>query len=323
MSSNSKTLADWYLQLARHLEAGIPLPKAWSLPAEPAPKNRRQATEKLKAGLPLDQVIRESGNWLPKIDRENLLFADQSGRLPEMCQRLAGRHKRLFETNRRIRSKLVYPLIVFHLAALVLPLVRIIDFETGLAGFDLSTLLLQASSLLLPLWVVIGLLQSMAKTGNPLLPAILRCFPLLRGYAKNQSIADFCDVLGNAYQAGIAPQQAWAQAAQASKSPSLMKTNRAIQLILEKGLDPADVIAEHPSLPKDFIAYYKTGSTTGKLDSMLLELSQNYEERAASKLATATAFYPGIALLCVAALVAYSLFEFFGGYLDLLDSFTQ
>lgn len=323
MSSNSKTLADWYLQLARHLEAGIPLPKAWSLPADPAKKNRLEATEKLEAGLPVDQVIRESGNWLPKIDRENLLFANQSGRLPEMCQRLAARHKRHFETSRRIRSKLLYPLIVFHLAALVLPLVQMIDFEAGLAGLDFSALLFRTGSLLLPLWIILLTLQSMARTGNPLLPVILRCFPFFRGYAKDQSIADFCDILGSACQAGVLPQQAWAQAAKASKSPSLIKTNRAIQPTLKKGLDPADVIADHRSLPKDFIAYYKTGSTTGKLDSMLLELSLHYEERAESKLATATAFYPGIALLTVALLVAYSFFSFFGDSLDLLDSFTQ
>lgn len=323
MSSNPKILSEWYLQLARHLEAGLPLTQAWSLPDAPAKDDRLEGTRKLQAGEPFACVVRGSGNWLPATDREQLVFAGQAGRLPEICLRLAERHKRIAETSRRIRRKLLYPLLVFHLAAIVLPLVRSIDFETGLAGFNPAVLLLQVLTLLLPLWMAIALLASWAKSRNPLLPAILRGIPFLRAYAKHQSMADFCDVLGSAFEVGIPPQQAWKQAAKASRSPFLLRTNQRIQPVLEKGQDPSGAIAAIPALSKDFVAYYQTGSTTGKLDSMILELAKEYEARAEEKLATASAFYPGIALLAVGGIVAFTIFEFFSSYLDLLDSFTQ
>ena len=323
MPTHTKALAEYYLQLARHLEAGIPLPKAWSLPPTPAPKDRRKATERLEAGESLETMIEKSGSWLPVNDRKRILYAAESGRLPEICQQLSERHQRQDKTNRRIQAKLRYPLFVFHLAAIVLPIVRNIDFESGLAGFDFNNLILQVLILLVPLWTLIAIIRILASTRSPLLPTILRVIPILRGYARYQSMANFCEVLGSAWEVGIPPQEAWLQATEASQSRSLQGSNQKIQTILEQGKDPADILSQIPALPKDFIAYYRTGASSGKIDSMMLQLSRDYEERAEEKLTVATAFYPGIALLAVGGMVAYATFQFFGGYLDLLDSFTQ
>lgn len=323
MPASPKALSEWYLQLARHLEAGIPFPEAWSLPNAPARKDRLQDTQKLEAGQSLPSVIRESKSWLPSNDREQLIFAAESARLPETCLRLSQRHKRHAQTSHRIRRKLIYPLFVFHLAAIVLPLVQNINFQTGLDAFHPLLLMQDLLSWLLPLWFAIALLAFIAKTRNPLLPNILRAIPILRQYSKNQSIADFCDLLGNAFALGIPPQIAWQQAAVASRSPALIRANRQIQPIFHQGHDPAKDLATIRQLPKDFVAYYQTGSTTGKLDSMLLDLAQDYQARAEEKLAAATAFYPAIALLAVGGLVAFTVFQFFSGYLDLLDSLSM
>ncbi|RPG84265.1 MAG: hypothetical protein CBC33_006715 [Coraliomargarita sp. TMED73] len=322
MSANAKILSEWYFQLARHLETGVPFPEAWSLPAGPAHKDRRENTRQLQDGASIADILRHSGHWLPKTDRALLHSAAASGRLPETCQQLAGRHQRLAQARHQIRRKLLYPLLVFHLAALVLPLVRMINFEAGLSGFDLSAFSLQIAALLLPLWSLIALGSYLANTRHPALYRLLRLFPFLRSYAREQSMADFCDVLGSALAVGITPQQAWQQAADCVHAGGLRRANHTVQAVLEKGQDPAPAIAAIPTLPKDFIAYYQTGANSGKLDSVLLDLSRDYELRAINKLTAATAFYPGIALLFVGGMVAYSLFEFIGSYLDLLDSFT-
>lgn len=323
MPSRAKILSEWYHQLARHLEAGIPLPQAWSLPGAPAKKDRSRGTRKLEAGDSLPSVISGSGSWLPRADREQLIFAAESGRLPETCLRLSEKHKRHSQTSRRIRRKLLYPLFVFHLAAIVLPLVHSIDFQAGLAGFDPATIALQILQLLLPLWASIALLASMAKTRSPLLPILLSGIPLLRAYSRHRSMADFCNTLGNAFAVGINPQQAWQQAAKASGSRTLIHANKQIQPLLQKGRNPSEAFPGIRALPKDFVAYYRTGDTTGKLDSMILDLAQDYETRAEEKLTNAAALYPNIALLAVGGFVAYTLFTFFSGYLDLLDSFAR
>lgn len=323
MPSNSKTLSDWYLQMAQHLEAGIPIANAWNLSGKPAGKACQRAVADLQSGSDLADVIERQSNWLPTTDRVQIIFAANRGQLPETCRRLAERHRQLAEMTVRIKKKLLYPIFVFHGVAVVLPLIHMLNFETGLSELDFKLLVTQVLLLIMPIWLIIGIFYLASKTTRPLLSALLCCAPYLRGYAYNQAMADFCEMLGSAVGAGIPLHEAWRQAGKASRYTPLIKTGKELEAVFRDGRDPTEVIDRIRCLPKDFISYYKTGSTTGKLDQMMLQLGRDYTEKAQRKLSTATAFYPGIALLSVAGLVVYSVFGFFSSYVDLLDSFKQ
>ena len=312
---------NWYLQLSQHLEAGIAVADALELCDGPAKQNRRAMAEAIRAGSSWGQVVESAGAWLPKNDRGLLIAAEDAARLPQTSQRLSERHRRIRNTHRAVIFSLIYPVGVFHMAAFILPFMQQLDFEAGLSAIDPATILTQGLTLITPLWAIAGLVALMIKTQSPVLPALLRMIPLLRRYSKAQSLADFSNTLGSFTEAGQLAQIAWREAASASRARDLQKAYNQLLPVFDAGMDPADSLEALKVFPVDFIAYYRTGANTGKLDSSLFKIGSEYQGRANRALAAAAVLYPSLVFAAVAGMVIYTVIQFYAGYFDMLNNF--
>lgn len=312
-----KRLAHWYLQLAQHLEAGTPMASALRLSTGPPQGQRDRMADELEDGRSISQVLQTAPRWLPNADRIFLAASSETGRLPQTLSTLSDRHERIGATQMKAIMGLIYPLGIYHVAAMILPLVRMIDFDRGFE-WDMSQHLLMTSALLVPVWALLILITLLAKTENPLLPRLLCLIPLLRRYSRNQSLADFAYALGTFIETGIPIQAAWKHAVRIGRDDRLNAAYRKIEPLLKDGKEPADILDQFKVFPADFVAYYKTGAMSGQLDSHLIKAGQRYQLQANHAMTFAAILYPTLLFVLVAGFIIFSIFKVYGGYVDML-----
>ena len=323
MPASHKTLANWYLQLTQHMEAGIPLAEAIECSSGPSASGRKQLTQQLNAGETIATVINNAPAWLPQADRIFIIAAADSGRLPQTFFNLHSRHKRIANIQRNVILSTLYPLGVFHFAAVVLVFMQNLDYEAGLSNLDPARMMLQVLALLVPLWALIGLIVAMSKIESPLLPRLIRCVPLLRKYSKTQAVADLANSLGTFVETGLPIQRAWRYATDITNAAEFKRAYRSLQPIFDAGDDPGPRLARLNGFPPDFCAYYQTGAQTGKLDESLKTIGEHYQGKANRALAIAAITYPSILFGLVVCMCAYTIISFYTGYFEMIQGIGE
>ena len=309
----------FYHQLAQQLSAGLTLAEALRA-RSPAPAGDcARLAAMAEGGDSVAGLMASAGSWLPKHDRPFLIAGAESGRLPLVLANLAGRHEQIATTRRRVVIASAYPLVVFHLGALILPFLRMIDFEKGLC-WSASGYVGGLLAILLPVWGGAALLWILVRRGNPVAHALLDFLPAIGGYRRHQALADFAFALGNLLEAGTPIGKAWLDAGVISRSPRLRRASETVHAHIERGQAPGAQLIGIRAFPDDFAARYQTAERAGALEHSLLALAAEHQEKANGRLTAASMLYPGLLFAAVAAMVAYMVFGFVLKYVNTLNS---
>jgi|GEM_PF-389982 len=316
-----KDLSNWYAQLGQHLEAGVLLSESLRLCEGMPAKGRNTMADRLESGETFSKVMAAAPKWLPRSDRQFMVAGMETGSLPLTLQNLSARHASIGATQMKLILGLAYPLGVLHVAALLLPITRMIDYKTGFE-WSLSKYLFESAVFIVPIWLVIGLIASLARSDSPLLPRILRLLPILRSYSESQALADLAYSLGTFIAAGVPVPSAWRLSVKLVNDPRYTKVATKLEPIFAAGNDPSVGLKQFKCFPADFAAFYRTGAQSGKLDSNLLIAGRQYQERANRAMTLAALVYPSLVFAAVAGLVIYTIFKVFGGYLQIFENFS-
>jgi type II secretory pathway component PulF len=311
-------LATWYVQLAQQLEAGVPLPIALraSLGTGAPGAGIEAMVSQLDRGASIDTALRTS-EWLPMPDRLALSASAAAGRMPRTLRNLGQRHAQLGAAKWRVALACLYPLAILHLGLLLLPLVRMIDWEKGFQ-WDEAAYLRGIACTLLPLWMIAIVVWILARRQSPAVDRLARMLPLVGGYVRTQALADFSFALGNFLEAGVPIGPAWGVAGLTTRSRELQAAARKIEEHVDRGEPPGPRLADCGCFPPDFVAIYRNGETTGQLEAGLGRLATQYQESANRALTMATFLYPALTFLVVAGTVAYFVITIYAGYLRML-----
>jgi type II secretory pathway component PulF len=324
MRAGHRKLAAWYQQLAQQLEAGLPMAAAFRASqgtGAPAKSLDRMAST-IETGGSVADALRSAGSWLPPADLLALTAASEAGRMPRTLHTLATRHDQIGNAKLRIVMACIYPLIVLHVGLLLLPVVRMIDWEKG---FQWSAAAYVRGAMLgiLPLWALGITTWILARRGSPLLARVTRFLPALRDYMRAQALADFAFALGNFLEAGVPILQAWGTVRLITPSRELKAAAAAMENTIASGKPPGARLDDWRCFPPDFVALYRTGEATGQLDVNLLRLAAQKQDAANRALGLATIIYPLLMFLIVAAMTAYFVISIYAGYLKMLGGLAR
>ena len=272
----------------------------------------------IEAGRTIDAAFTGAAAWLPLPDRLMLSASSQAGRTPHALKNLATRHAQLGAVQLRLALACLYPLGVLHAGLLLLPVVRMIDWEKGFT-WDGAAYARMVALTLGSLWAVIVALGILIWRQNPLVLRVARLLPFIGGYIRKQGLADFAFALGNFLDAGVLVGTAWSVTGTITPLPQLKKAAGAMHRVIEAGGQPGTQLAKWPCFPPDFVALYHTGETTGQLEQNLLRLAAQYQDSASRSLTFATLFYPAMLFAIVAVMVVFHIFKIYAGYLKMLE----
>ena len=324
MSLGHRKLAAWYAQLAQHLEAGLPLAAALRVSQGTGAPAKSLATmaERIESGGSVGDALRCAGSWLPLSDLLALTAAAEAGRMPRTLKTLSERHAQIGAAKLRIILACAYPLGILHFGLLLLPVVRMIDWETGFR-WSTSGYVRGVALSIIPLWALGIGIWILARRGSPLLTSLTRVLPAFGGYMRAQALADFAFALGNFLEAGVPIGQAWATVRLITPSRDLKTAAAAMESTIAQGEAPGAKLVAWTCFPADFVALYQTGEATGQLDTNLLRLASQKQEAANRALGVATVIYPAFMFLLVAGAVAYFVISIYAGYLKMLGKLAE
>lgn len=311
MAVTCRILAGWYAQMAAALEAGIPLVNAVERLRGPREKWRGELAAAIKEGRPLDAIFRDL-KWLPPADRPALGAGARSGRLAETFRILSRKHEMLAQQGRRVWAATLYPLVVTHFAALIVPVRELVLGDPMVyAGIVLT--------ILVPLWLLIAGITFGVR--NPRTRGwILRCFPLWRRFWKNQVLADFCFTLESELTAGENISQAWRDAGEGNENPAVRRAARRMADVIDReGRTPGEMLENSRVFPDEFVNFYQGGELSGKLSENLNYLSNSFREKASAALSAAAVVYSMLPIIVLCIGVAYIAITSFMSYYQQIE----
>jgi type IV pilus assembly protein PilC len=313
--------AEFYHQLAQLTSAGIGLlPALEQLKRNPPGSSYREPIQKLlnelAQGRTFTASLQQLAGWLPEFDIALIDAGERSGRLDGCFRLLADYYNDQALITRQMISRLLYPVGVIHLAALIF--IVVLPFARSQFNASIPLLLLKAALALAPLYLATAFIiyATQSRHGEKwraLIETFVRRIPIL-GMARHQlAIARFAAALEALISAGVNIIPAWDLAANASGSFAVRRAVAVMKPKVVEGMTPAEAMRKHAVFPDMFTNLYTSGEVSGKLDETLRRLYAHYQEEGSHKLQMFAQWLPRLVYGLVAAMVIYGIIQTWNG----------
>jgi type II secretory pathway component PulF len=310
--------AEFYHQLGQLTSAGLGVTRALDQlqRSPPGPSYRvpiQRALEELANGCTLTDAFQCAGDWLPAFDLALLQAGEQSGRLEASFRMLTDYYRARARMGSQVIGDLAYPAFLLHFAVFIFPFANF--FLTG----NWLAYLGQTFGILLPIYVVVGLLIYAAQSGHgevwrARMETLVRRIPVLGTARWYLALSRLAAALEALLGAGITIVEAWEMAAGACGSPALRRAVLGWRPLVNAGRTPAEVVRACPLFPDTFASQYATGEVSGQLEDTLRRLRTYYEEEGTRKLHAVAQWTPRAMYLGIVLLIAYRVVTFYVGY---------
>lgn len=268
----------------------------------------------LREGHTVTEAFREAGGF-PEFDAALIEAGDKSGRLDQCFKLLSLYYQERSQTLRTVISGLIYPVFLFHMAAVIFPFIE--WFRTS----NTTKFAIQVFGILLPLYFITGFIiyACQGRHGEKwrsVIEKIANPIPIIGKARRQLALARLSAALEALLNAGVPIISGWQLAATASGSPALRRTVDGWMMDLENGATPAELVTSSRAFPEPFVNLYHTGEISGKLDEALTRLHVMYRDEGSRNLKLAGLLFPKIVYGCVALLVAWKVVSFYVGYFN-------
>ncbi|MFA5505033.1 MAG: type II secretion system F family protein [Vulcanimicrobiota bacterium] len=206
---NGGTKAVFFRQLATMIQAGLPVGRAVSTASEVGLRKVGSSLVSMieKKGSTLSEAMARFPHHFSRCEVAIVRAGEKSGQMDRQLEELATAAEQDWQMQKKITSKMVYPLLVAHAAVLLPPLVLLVS--SGLAAYLKAIL-----TILVPAYcVAAGLFLSyrfFKQSGGPrrLMDTLLSTAPLIGGPKKLGARIRFLRTLASLIEAGFLPSQA-------------------------------------------------------------------------------------------------------------------
>lgn len=323
-------LAGVYGQLARMLEAGIPLTEALAVVSGRGRARLRDAFDRVRKALAGGSTLSEA------LARDPVLFSgrmrslveagERSGGLPAVFRSLGEAIELRLRLRRRILRACLYPFILFTLSFFLLPLSKL--FIGGVAAYLKASLVPYLLALGCLAIVLLGLPWILRKIVGPAgLQKVVRALPAAGRLSRLRVKATFCRRLASSLSAGLDINQALRLSAAATGDAELSgKIEQAIQAI-GQGATLNEALGRQKLFDDEFMLAISSGELSGKLTEALEQQARLGEEAFLHRLEVAVQLLAvGVLLLVYAFVVLSVLSEYnnvLGGYQKQIDEIMK
>lgn len=288
-------------QLARLLKSGLELDRASQLLSELAKDKKWQRiildiNEDIRRGESLSFSISQRKNVFPDDYVSIIRAGEAGGSLPLALEKVAGIIQQRAKIVRRISSALVYPAILFIVAicsvsvilTIVLPQFEPLFADTHVLLPLPTRIVVATSHAVRDFWwigvcLVIGaiLLWKHIKRSPPLLlgrDKWLLKSPLLGTLLLYSDVIHLTRTLGTLMQSGITLSNGLPIVCEGIKNHFLQKKVESVGITIRRGQSFSLLLAQENCFPKLMLSLIRIGEESGKLEEMLFEVADIYED---------------------------------------------
>lgn len=299
------TRADLLREIAGLVEAGVPLDQGLARLAprlpHPWPKTASAWAARLAAGAPLATALDETPPGLPPGDLALIEAAESAGRLGPCLHELAHAAETAERRRRKLSTALVYPVLLFHGAALI-PSFLVFHQQGTAAGIVHILLILVPAYTLAALATWLLRAETRQNAPAPLL-AFLDAIPLLGRGLRQATTARFCTLLASLLDSALRVESALTSAGQAAGDARLRTRILAHAPAVATGSTLTEILAATRFFDHATLATIQAGELAGTLPDSLRRAADKSEFDANQQLDRAAILAP-VACYLLAVLLA-------------------
>jgi type IV pilus assembly protein PilC len=315
-------------QLSAFVRAGIPLIEALEVIEEEADdKTLRMVLqgvrESLTTGETFSEALRPYETLFPKFYVDMVRAAELTGSLDDVLSELSGYIKRDLEARNKIKSALVYPLVILVMAigtVIVLSTFVLPRFKTFFQGFH-ATLPLPTRMLIsftdfvsndwlyiiAVLFLVIAIPMALVRTrrGRRAKDRLLLRLPILGEVMLFAIVERFCRLLATMMQAGVPLPEAMGVLGDATKNVVFQEGLANVHGAMMRGEGLARPMSDTKLFPGAVIQMIKVGENTGTLNEQLTVGSEYYGEELEYKIQRLTSLFEPAVIIFMGIAVGF------------------
>lgn len=327
-------------ELATLLQAGLSLERTLALSVELATGAQKAflqgVLDAVRRGISLSEALAGQGVALPPFYIGLVHAGEAGGTLPAVLGRLADTLERSHAVREGIRSALYYPVIVLVVAGLTLVVLLTVVvpefaplFDDNAAAMPLEMRVLLAAGEVIKSWgwlialglvaVVVGIRRLKRQpVGRLRWDSWMRRLPLLGDLTVKIEVARFARTLGTLLANGVTALDALTIAVGAIGNRAIARAIDSVTGRLRRGEGLSGPLLETGVFPRLAARLVQVGEESGRLDAMLLQVADIYDEEVKRTLQKLLALLVPIVTiglgLVVAGIVASMLSAMLGTY---------
>ena len=253
----------------------------------------------------------------------NLLQAgERGGLLPQVCENLARYFERLERSRKSIMSRMIYPVVLFHVAVLLpmLPKLLVGD-SSGAIRVAFMTLAI-GYGLMIAIYAGYQIFRHRAAH-DAAADRVVGRVPLLGKVRKALALERFAQVFYIYLLAAFKPSESVLAAADASQSGRLRSSANVMSGELADGNQLGPLMCADRVFPNDFALAMATAEQSGTLDEELKKWSSYFSLEAEAALETFQRWLPKLFYAAVALYVAYIIVSLWMNYFNQFNTLLE
>lgn len=318
-------------QLVAMLEAGLPLIQAIEVLTDQSPnelmqEQLRSMYKDLQNGLALSTSFEKNTKIYSKLEINLIKAGEKSGNLNEVLHNIAKNQEKAGRLRGKIRSAMIYPAIItvaiiavmFILVVFMVPQMQSLYEDFGIEDLPWVTSIIVSFSnfitSLLGLFTLVFIVflsifvfgyYRTTPSGKRLFHRFILKLPIFGGLNKKIQVADFSRLLSLLLSSGVPIIDALNIVADSTSNVIYQEAVRDAASQVTKGVPLATPLTKSEIYPKILTRVVAIGEETGKLDQVLADMANFYENEVNEIADNLTKLLEPLILLVVAGLVAF------------------
>jgi len=292
-------------QLGMLVKAGVPLHQGLSHLIPSQAKNLQPLSKALVAELEAGKSLSEACRLHHK-GRFNetqlacIEAAEESGQLESILGALAQEEESDYQLQQKLMTRLAYPVVLIHAAALIPSFITFVQQSFLLAALE--------TALWLSPFYVIGIsLYVLTRDGS--LDAFLLRVPFYGNYLRCSGASRFCRNLAALLRSGTRVEKAYLTASGATGNTHMTSRLVAQVSALEQGESISTILKRADVFPQASINLLAAGDVSGTLDQTLDYLAEQLRMEAVTSSDRLGLFLPGISYAIAVFMIVCRIFQ--------------
>ncbi|MBT3288912.1 MAG: hypothetical protein HN380_16305 [Victivallales bacterium] len=314
-----KARIQFYNTLATLEEAGVPRIRALqtALPYGFAAPAKQMAHALQVEGITMREAMVQLPRLFSGFECNMVAVGEATGRMDTVCRSLAMWYEFVGSVRSKIISGLLYPLLVYHLAAIIVPFISTLtDDVTSEAAIRRAIIWLAAPWVLLLAWRLFG----RTILAIPGVSAVLVQMPLIGGVIYRLDCARFFQAYSMGLNSGLGLLETVDLGTNACKNPTLRNRFRQLgKTMRSEGVGFTAAFLSRPSArdrASMIPAMMQTGEETGQSSEMAERIARISREEAETTLERVSRILPTLIYLCLAIYIGYQIIHLYGKILQ-------
>ncbi len=342
---SNKHLCTFTRQLSTLQDAGLPVLRSLRIlegqcKAGVLKNALGDVVEDIESGQTLSEAFSKHPKAFDRLYCNMIKAGEAGGALEAILQRLADFKEKSQSLKRRIKSAMIYPLVVISVAVLIVgfilyyivPQFKKIFDDFGLPLPAMTQFLIEASNIVVKRWYLLPLVPTVVwilikltrrnKSGAYFLDKVMLLIPVMGAIVEKSTVARTMRTLGTLVQSGVPILEALSIVRDTAGNAVFENAFTRIYESIREGETIAQPLREARIVDDIVVNMIDVGEETGDLDSMLNKIADNYDEEVETLVEGLVSLLEPLMIVVLGGIIGFIVIALFLPLVNLISSLS-